>query len=152
MANAVNRIILHSNTTCLTWLSILSQQNNQLCPISSYPTVCFWKTRLSVFTLRKIALTCSHNRKHSKGFCLSFFLRYTAWNEWSSLVILTSWEPGLLFPLVTEDAVCDLKWCHSLQGCQNILGGPVWKSQVMDPLHQKIAFITRHHANNHITQ
>lgn len=65
---------------------------------------------------------------------------------------LTSREPGLLSPLVTEDAVRDLEWCDSLQGVQNVLGGPAWESQVMDPLRKKIAFITLHHANNHITQ
>lgn len=69
----VNTIILHTNTTCLTWLSILSQQYNHLCPISSYAPMYFWETRLSVFTLRKIALTCSHNRRWSESFYLTFF-------------------------------------------------------------------------------
>jgi len=42
--------------------------------------------------------------------------------------ILTSWEPGLFFPLVTEDAVRDLKGCYSFQGVQDILAGPAWES------------------------
>lgn len=50
--------------------------------------------------------------------------------------IPTSWEPGLLFSFVTEDAVHDLKGCYSLQGVQDVLGGPAWESQVMDPLEQ----------------
>ena len=51
--------------------------------------------------------------------------------------ILTSRQPGLLFPLVTVDAVHDLKRCDSLQGVHYILGGPAWESQVVDPLHKK---------------
>lgn len=74
MADIVNRIILHTDTTCLTWLSMLPQQYNHLCPISSHAPKCFWKTRLSMFTLtQKIALTCSHNRRHSESFYLTFF-------------------------------------------------------------------------------
>lgn len=63
--------------------------------------------------------------------------------------ILTSWEPGLLFALVTEDAVHDLERCHSLQGVQNVLGDPAWESQVMDPLHKGITFIAWQQAGNY---
>lgn len=49
----------------------------------------------------------------------------------------TSREPGLLLPLVTEDAVRDFKGRYPLQGVQKVLGGPAWKSQVVDPLHVK---------------
>lgn len=57
--------------------------------------------------------------------------------------ILTSREPGFFLPFVTEDAVHDLKRRHSLQGVQNVLGGPAWQSQVMDPLPKEAAFITQ---------
>lgn len=67
--------------------------------------------------------------------------------------IPTSREPGLLFSLVTEDAVHDLKGSYSLQGVQDLLGGPAWQSQVMNPLQKRRMFITAlPYANNHIIQ
>lgn len=49
----------------------------------------------------------------------------------------TSREPGFLFSLVAEDAVHDLEGCYPLQGVQDVLGGPAWESQVMDPLRKR---------------
>lgn len=76
MADILNGIILYTNSTCLTWLSFLSQQYNHLCPISSHAPMRFWKTQPSMFTLKKMALTRSHNRRHSESFYLTFFSQH----------------------------------------------------------------------------
>lgn len=80
------------------------------------------------FALLASTCWCSSGERTAPGLHLIFS------NESSLMWNLTSRELGLLFSLVTEDAVCDLKGCDSPQGVQDVMGSPARESQVMDPL------------------